>query len=140
MGGDDVDAEGYAHSKSLLRRKLSVGSDVRQFSKNIAGRAMVCTSVVSASPRELSFGNCNIGESLCALSFFSSHVFHPLTYVLIPGGVQALVFEEDTSKSDRARLEAVYGGIFRSLPVRGGSMSRVAPKYVVKLTLSCSFS
>ncbi|CAM9351279.1 unnamed protein product, partial [Ectocarpus fasciculatus] len=57
-----VDAEGFAHSREMLRRKPSVGSDVRQFSKNIAGRAMVCTSVLSVVPREISFGNCNIGE------------------------------------------------------------------------------
>lgn len=38
-----------------------MGSDVRQFSKNIAGRAMVCTSVLSVVPQEIAFGNCNIG-------------------------------------------------------------------------------
>ncbi|CAM9518115.1 unnamed protein product [Pylaiella littoralis] len=60
--GDDVDAEGFPASRELLRRKPSVGSDVGQFSKNIAGRAMVCTSVLSVVPREIAFGNCNIGE------------------------------------------------------------------------------
>lgn len=65
MAGDDViDAEGYARSRALLRRRPSVGSDVRQFSKNIAGRAMVCTSVLSVVPREVGFGNCNIGKFL----------------------------------------------------------------------------
>ncbi|CAN0561280.1 unnamed protein product, partial [Ectocarpus sp. 12 AP-2014] len=39
LGGDAVDVEGFAHSREMLRRKPSVGSDVRQFSKNIAGRA-----------------------------------------------------------------------------------------------------
>lgn len=47
-----------------------MGSDVRQFSKNIAGRAMVCTSVLSVVPREMAFGSCNIGASIrpCTLS------------------------------------------------------------------------
>lgn len=65
LRGDDVDAEGFAHTQDLLRRKPSVGSDVRQFSKNIAGRAMVCTSVLSVVPREIAFGNCNIGACVC---------------------------------------------------------------------------
>lgn len=67
LRGIDVDAEGFAHTQDLLRRKPSVGSDVRQFSKNIAGRAMVCTSVLSVVPREIAFGNCNIGK--CVSSF-----------------------------------------------------------------------
>lgn len=68
LRGDDVDAEGFAASQELLRRKPSVGSDVRQFSKNIAGRAMVCTSLLSVVPREIVFGNCNIGALALLLS------------------------------------------------------------------------
>lgn len=58
---ESVDAEGYIHSQAIVSRKSTIGSDVRQFSKNIAGRAMVCTSVLTVAPREITFGNCNIG-------------------------------------------------------------------------------
>lgn len=60
---ESVGAGGYIHSQAIVSRKSSIGSDVRQFSKKIAGRAMVCTSVLTVAPREITFGNCNIGTA-----------------------------------------------------------------------------